>query len=345
MKTTMIKTLSSFALSATFCAVAAAQSSVTLFGTLDLNLRSVDNGRSGSQTTVSAGGLSSSVLGFRGVEDLGGGLQATFWIETGLLPDTGTSASATKFWNRRSTLGLSSNRWGELRMGRDYTATFWNMPTYDPFFTNGVGASFNILPTPNIVPVATLTRADNMLAYYLPPDLGGINGMLQYALGEGDDDNRYAGARLGYASGPWSTAIAYGKTWTNTDTHVHLTNWGASWKFSAATVMGQINHIRYGRYARTNYLVGASIPVGSHAVRVSYLTSRFKGPTAIADDASQLAIGYVHNLSRRTALYTAMSVLSNGDRGRITIPGGPAVTAAHNGLRSKGVEVGIRHTF
>ncbi|WP_159595714.1 porin [Hydrogenophaga sp. BPS33] len=341
----MKKTLSTFAVSATFCAAAAAQSSVTLFGVVDLNLRAVDNARAGSLTTVSSSGMGSSVLGFRGTEDLGGGLQASFWIETGFFPDTGASASATKFWNRRTTLGLKSTRWGELRMGRDYTATFWNMPTYDPFSTNGVGASFNILPTPNIVPVATLTRADNMLAYYLPGNLGGVDGMLQYAFGEGDDDNKYAGGRLGYAAGPLSTAIAYGKTWTRTSTHVHLTDWGASWKFSAATLMGQIIHVRYGRYARTNYLVGATIPVGANAIRVSYLTSRFKGPTAIADDAQQFAIGYVHNLSRRTVLYTTASVLSNGRNGRFVLPSGPAVTAAHNGLQSKGVEFGMRHTF
>ena len=82
-------------------------------------------------TQLGEGGMSSSRLGFRGVEDLGGGLKASFWLEGALGPDTGlggasfgNSSRTTNAYafERRSTLSLS-NQWGEVRLGRDYTPT------------------------------------------------------------------------------------------------------------------------------------------------------------------------------------------------------------------------------
>ena len=63
--------------------------------------------------------------GIRGTEDLGGGLYAGFWLESAVLPDTGAAQAA--FWGRRSTVSLGSKDYGELRLGRDYTPTFWNI--------------------------------------------------------------------------------------------------------------------------------------------------------------------------------------------------------------------------
>ena len=133
-------------------------------------------------------GMSSSRLGFRGVEDLGGGLKASFWLEMGLAPDTGRSArgdwgSGTAqrnqlVFNRRSTVSLS-NQWGELRLGRDYTATFWSWTVFDPFGTNGVGAATNLALGRTCqtalagTTYGTLVRANNMVQYILP---GGVFG-------------------------------------------------------------------------------------------------------------------------------------------------------------------------
>jgi predicted porin len=154
----MKKSVLALAVLGAFAGAASAQSSVTLFGVVDLNVMTVDNG----DRTYSMGtdGMSSSRLGFRGVEDLGGGLKASFWLEAGVAPDTGRNAGTwgngdlplagttaregnQLFFNRRSTVSLS-NQWGELRLGRDYTATFWNWTVFDPFGTNGVGAASNL---------------------------------------------------------------------------------------------------------------------------------------------------------------------------------------------------------
>ena len=123
---------------------ASAQSSVTLFGVVDATY-AYGSGSVSNKSQLTNSGYNSSRLGFRGVEDLGGGLAASFWLEGSLGNDDGSAGTnagkgGSLDFNRRSTLSLSGN-FGELRLGRDYTPTFNNVSTYDPFGTNGVGTS------------------------------------------------------------------------------------------------------------------------------------------------------------------------------------------------------------
>ena len=67
------------------------------------------------------------------------------------------------------------------------------------------------------------------------------------------------------------------------------------------------------------------------------------GNTAIdANDASQIGLGYVHTLSRRTAVYATVSRIDNHDAANFVIPGGPTLVA---GRKSTGFEMGMRHAF
>jgi predicted porin len=145
------------------CASAAAfsQSSVTVFGVVDMAARHVDNG-GGSMTSLSSSGLEKNRLGFRGIEDLGDGLKAGFWLETGFNPDTGTLFDSTRFWNRRSTVSLIG-RYGELRVGRDFTPTYQGFSTYDAFGTSGVGSADKFTSALGTA-VDTLVRADNQVS-------------------------------------------------------------------------------------------------------------------------------------------------------------------------------------
>ena len=195
----MKKSVLALAVLGAFAGAASAQSSVTMFGVVDLNLMSVDN----DERTYSMGtdGMSSSRLGFRGVEDLGGGLKAGFWLEMGLAADTGDGTATwgngsrdtnALVFNRRSTVSLS-NQWGELRLGRDYTATFWSWTVFDPFGTNGVGSATNLALGQDLstalagTTYGTLVRANNMVQYILPAGVfgPGLYGQLQMAAGEG----------------------------------------------------------------------------------------------------------------------------------------------------------------
>ena len=111
-----------------------AQSSVTLFGIVDAAY-SAGKGDKSNKTQLTNSGYNSSRLGFRGVEDLGGGMKAAFHIEGALANDNGNSSGLT--FQRRSTVSLEGGL-GEVRLGRDYTPHFWNHTVYDAFGTNGV---------------------------------------------------------------------------------------------------------------------------------------------------------------------------------------------------------------
>ena len=84
----MKKSMLALAVLGSFAGVAAAQSSVTLFGVVDLSVLRVKNS-GGSQTLMMSNSYNSNRLGFRGVEDLGGGMKAGFWLEAGMNNDTG----------------------------------------------------------------------------------------------------------------------------------------------------------------------------------------------------------------------------------------------------------------
>jgi predicted porin len=348
------------------CAASAgAQSSITVFGVMDAGVshyatKSATYGAANSlgartvtqsQTVLSPSGLSSSRLGFRGTEDLGGGLAASFWLEAPLSNDTG--GGVTNF-GRRSTLSLSGP-FGEVRLGRDYTASFWNDAVFDPMTVNGVGTNLIAVVNSNIAASRALAtggllngglsagtdsylRTSNSIGYFLPPDLGGFYGQLQYALPENTKGlgptaaattgqrGRYLGTRGGWANGAFDVALAYGEsTVADTATYkevIKTINLGASYNFGPAKLFGELSRVKddmqrlpgalnlrvSDRYNAA--LVGVTVPVGVGLIRVSYANVKFdSGSNAPNSDAStsKIALSYVHNLSKRTALYASVA--------------------------------------
>lgn len=350
----MKKSLLALAALTAFAGVASAQSSVTLFGIVDLGVRGVDNGI-GTRSTLTQDGNASSRLGFRGVEDLGGGLKAGFWIEGALGPDTGNASGQT--WQRRSTVSLMGG-FGELRLGRDYTPTFWNHTVFDPFGTNGVGSQTNLMTQQNAVQngsagggtsginvlgstSTTLVRADNTIGYFLP-SLGGLYGQVQVALGEGATGNEYMGGRIGYAAGPVNVAVAYGETKDSIGTaDLKAGNVGASFNMGFMTLMGQYHEYKAGSAKQTAYLIGVTVPLGAGTLKASYGMTNLK---PIDRDATQVAIGYVYDLSKRTAVYVHASQVDN-DAGLRFVAGGGGKTNGVGGFKSTGYELGLRHSF
>ncbi len=338
------------------------QSSVTLFGVVDVNFQrarqggvSVDRITSGSQQT--------SRLGLRGVEKIGDGLSASFWLETTLNADSGTfgttstnnqvpvpAASGGLVFDRRSTASVSMDGVGEVRLGRDYAPTFWNLSVFDPYGTVGSGNSRNVSQNTsfgNGGRTAVAIRASNAIQYFLPSTLGGVYGQVMYALGENasgtptSDDGRFIGARLGYAAGPLNAAIAAGKVKAATG-DVVIRNAGVSYDFGFAKLMGQLFYDRNNSPAGNStqgYLLGATIPVGAGYFPVSL--SQNKDKSAAARKASQWAAGYVYNLSKRTATYTTYSRIKNKNGSAVSGGGVPGVANS----TWTGLDVGIRHSF
>jgi predicted porin len=383
---------------------ASAQSSVTLFGIVDLGYKYVKGDGNGKQHLLARDGYNSSRLGFRGTEDLGGGMSASFWLEAGLNPDSGVgdattlnnqangvgptvgnlpTAGATAqsprgtqglTFNRRSTVSLAGG-WGELRLGRDYTPHFWNWTIFDPFGTQGVGSATNIINgagtgtsgltgAAGLVSVPTLVRASNSIGYFLPANLGGIYGQVMYAFGENpdtctaagvggspasacggpDDDGRHIGARIGFGSGPFNVALGYGRTEFAAGDY-KVWNLGGQWDFGMAKLLAQYSRDEFDSAAnprQRSWLIGALVPVGAGEIRASYVDTRTSGLAAGVDGARQLAFGYVHNLSKRTAVYATIARVDNRNASTLFHNGRPVTTA---GGKSDGVDIGLRHSF
>ncbi len=357
----MKKSLIALAVLAT-AGVASAQSSVTLFGIVDATLTH-GTGSISNKTQLTDSGYNSSRLGFRGTEDLGGGMSASFWLEAGLNNDNGEgdatntnnqasgtgAASAGRqglTFNRRSTVSLAGG-WGEVRLGRDYTPQFWNLTVFDPFGTNGVGTTLTNAGLSGV----TSVRASNTIGYFLPGNLGGFYGQVQYYLGENPSvpdatkkDGNGAGLRVGFANGPFNVALAVSRTKYDVG-DVQQNNIAGQWDFGVAKLMGQYVRDKnegtaLGSATGKGWLIGSLIPVGAGEIRVAY--SRYRVEVAGTEpQSSKLALGYVHNLSKRTALYATVARVNNKD-GAATALGGASTAANEN---STGYDFGIRHSF
>jgi len=413
--------------------VASAQSSVTLFGVVDAAISNYSTkstfqpttpftlpplvqpiGVKQSQTALTNSGYNSSRIGFRGTEDLGGGLAARFWLESSVGNDDG--ARGISNFNRRSTVSLSGG-FGEVRLGRDYTPSFWNDTVFDPFGTNGVGSSV-ILNVSNRLASAVgpgsvvsssdnYIRASNSIGYFLPPNLGGFYGQVMYALPETvkssgainspSSKGRYVGGRFGYANGPLDVALAYGQSQAadsatagafgqltaSQNRKLNTLNLGASYDFGPAKLFGEFSQVKdknvvgsttvlagvpffttTGQTDKYNgYLLGVTVPVGAGLIRASWSSVKYKNGAPQAfnffntnngnSSANQFAVGYVHNLSKRTALYATLSSIriKNGFNNPavmgVSTGGSPTylVGGGYAPRSATGYDFGVRHAF
>ena len=333
----------------TLSTAALAQSSVTLFGVLDLNAVNVKNGSAGTRTGLEQGALNTSRIGLRGVEDLGGGLRAGFHLEGQVNPDTGTMTGT--FWNRRSTVSLLGS-WGELRIGRDYNPSSRISYLFEPYIGTSVGTilAFTLAPDATLGSNATTAlRTNNAVAYFLPR-LGGLYGEAMIAPSEGIPGNKYLAARLGYAAGPFDVSGAYGTTDTATADDFVQWNVGLSYNFGFAKLMGMYNVHEYGAREQETAAISVAVPVGAFGeFRALYgVNKRTGGATgsgyANGDDSELVSVGFVYNLSKRTALHAFAGNIANKGGARLTVDYSTS-PAMKGGETSTGYSMGITHRF
>jgi predicted porin len=320
---------------------AVAQSSVTLFGIVDANLRYT---KASGQTLKQLGtdGLNSSRLGVRGTEDLGGGLKAGFWLEAALNPDTGT-ADATRFWGRRASVSLLGE-FGEVRLGRGKTSTRLHIDDFDPYSTTGLGdvsKVYSVLGSGS----DTLNRADNQVQYFTPGNLGGFYGSVDVAAGEGAVGKKAIGGRVGYKNGPLHVSAALENTTGVGNDKYKQFSAGAAYDFGVVRPSFNYSENKFRAAKQTIYTIAATVPLGQGQILASYTDSKANtAAEAISGvgDAKLLAVGYVYNVSKRTALYTTAAQIKNNKLGRFAVAGSPTVV---NGAKSSGFDVGVRHSF
>ena len=330
-------------------------SSVTVFGVVDATV-AFGNGDTSNKTQLTNSGYNSSRLGFKGVEDMGGGMKARFWLEAGVMNDNGAGAATNVnnqatggalagmngsqglTFNRSSWVALNGN-FGEVRLGRDYSPQFWTLTVYDPFGTNGVGTTQSLNSSAG--GVATV-RTSNSVAY-ITPSMSGFAVWAQMYFGENasnaaSQNGDGVAIRGQYDMGPLSLAAAFSKTTTGAGTDVQTTNFGVSYDMKVAQLMAHWNKdANTGAKDVVGYLVGALVPAGPGTVRVAFSSSD-NGAGAKTD---KFALGYVYDMSKRTALYGTFASLSNSGGAAQALNG--AVTPANGS--STGFDLGVRHAF
>lgn len=363
--------LSALALAMGLPLAATAQSSVTLFGVIDAGYASLHNQGAGRNSGLVSGGSSTSRIGLRGTEDLGGGMSASFWLEGQLNNDVGGGAtqSAGLDFARRSTVSLSGP-FGELRLGRDIVPTAYAHLMYDPTGNRGLiaidltAASLGGVAMPSGGPL----RNSNTVNYFLPATLGGWYGHVQYAFGEkasgttalgGSRNGNYLGARGGYKKGPLDISVALGQyaqlVRAGAAGDYTIANIGASYDFGFIKPMGLFQRERMdatGTAARFEFdtlALGLIAPAGRGNVLAT--VAKYDNRTAGSNNSYyKFGLGYVYPLSKRTSLYAQGAVIDNKGTGTMVLNGMSSSVAVPSagmtpGGRSTGYALGIKHMF
>ncbi|MGF6775323.1 porin [Paraburkholderia sp. GAS334] len=205
----MKKTLIVAGILGAFAATAEAQSSVTLYGTLDAGLVYTNNQAGHSNWQQGSGSVSNTYFGLRGSEDLGGGLHAIFTLESGFNLNNGAFSENNTMFNRQAYVGLKSDQYGQLTLGRQYDSV---VDYLAPLSAAGAGYGNNLAGHPldndnldNSFSVRNAVKYTS--ANYAGLQFGGLYGFSN-AAGQ-FSNNRAWSVGASYANGPLSVAAAY----------------------------------------------------------------------------------------------------------------------------------------
>jgi predicted porin len=339
----MKKSLLALAVLGTLAGSAVAQTNVTVYGLVDVGLIHESGRPDGQKVTELGSGIQSgSRLGFRGTEDLGGGLSAIFTIENGFQADTGTMGQGGLLYGRQAFVGLQGG-FGTVKFGRQYTPVDVMLGQIDPFANLHLGKVSNLLVR------EYAARSDNAITY-ATPSFGGFNAELMYGFGEvaGDNSaNRFVGGSVGYANGPLTARLVYQDrnpgSAAATATGLEHAVFGIKYNFGIATASFLYAQSEGTTGTATTLdaddaSIGVSVPVGAGTIMASY--TRRDDNLATNRDVNMIALGYTHALSKRTNVYTSYGNIKNRRGSAYTVGG-----ATEGGSGSKGFAVGIRHLF
>lgn len=315
-----------------FAGAASAQSNVTIYGVVDLGIANENNGgTAGSVTRLDSGNLNGSRLGFKGTEDLGGGLSAIFQLENGFSADTGALGQGGLLFGRHAWVGLTGG-FGTVKIGRQILPVYDNADIFDPFADALAGDTARMFNYSG-------NRVDNSLSYAYAAN--GFKGQITYGLGEvaGNTSGKRTLAGFGsYSNGPVQAVLTYTSiNDASGNDSAKTTLLGGNYNFGMLKLFGAYAWNKgLGTLDTRDALIGLSAPVGSAGnFMASYIrkTDKFKSNA----DANQLAIGYTHELSKRTALYTSISRTANDSLA--------SYNAGAPGGTDRLFNAGIRHKF
>jgi predicted porin len=316
----MKKTWVALAVLGAFAGVAQAQSSVTLYGIADVNLQMVDPKAGGLKSTVgvNSGHQSGSRWGFRGSEDLGGGLKGVFTLEGGYSVDNGTLGQGGRLFGRQAWAGIEGG-FGTLALGRfatlsSGTGSFDMYGFTDPFLTGFGGANL-------IFSSANALRVDNAILWR-SQKMGGfqVGAMHSFNIAASEVPDRknntyYTGVAASFGAGPFMGAVTYDiinnpAAGASDQKHLQV---GAT--FDVGIVKLHAGYAKEDNIFTSNsvgitngsdadaWMAGVTVKVGAGSLLASYQSYDNDALGGVERDLRRWGIGYSHPLSRRTNLY------------------------------------------
>lgn len=291
---------------------AAPVSSVTVYGRLDVSLDRIETDGAPRDNAVVD---NASRLGFRGTEDLGGGLKAVFGIEYGFRADTGAFASASAPL-RNAFVGVVGP-FGAVALGRLDSAN----PTGSPLYSQDMKAADPVVHDAGATAFGTdvlnaRNRVSNAVGY-MSPNFSGVTVRARAYLSGPDaseDDGKKLDVGVNYESGPVYAGIGYGKNRGNVagdsapldklDDKVQVVG---SYDFGTVRAYGILGEDRFVGTPRTKvgyWLVGGTYAEGPHVVTANLMErEKRSNPNG---ESKCFQIGYSNLLSKRTRLYALL---------------------------------------
>lgn len=335
-----------------------APSSVQLYGRLDASINSVRFSASGATPSSQRSFLSSdtSRWGIRGSEDLGGGLQAFFKLESGFNIDTGMPSNPAAYFNRETLVGLRDARYGTLILGSQFTPNIAMSLRVDPFQRAGMGASLTLFQRGGAAGILGYPAMHNNAVQYISPSFGGVVGKIMVASNEGVSPfGNPSSLALEYSNSSLYLGLVHDRLNTTgaaagqpalASVGNRVTSLGASYDLKALKLYGYLVKADVdGASGMRGGYVGVKVPVGVGEINAVYQVRNVDD--AANADARLFAVQYMHPLSKRTSVYTSVGHQSNKGRAafglwpsRTETNGGPAP-----GADVRGFQVGMRHVF
>jgi predicted porin len=354
MDMTMKKSLIAFAVLSTFAAAASAQSSVTVYGNLDISAAVYTNttAKGNKKFKLDSGELSTSRFGLKGTEEISKDLSGRFQVEAQIGVDDGTAGSANtlaapanngKFFNRRATVGLVSKSVGAVDIGRQTSLDFDAVSTFDPsnYYSSGVS-------NPNARIGGAVTRFDNAVKL-TSASLSGFVVSANYAAGEAiGNTGAYQGLSVGYTDGP--LAFVAGASQVNNAVSGQPATKGAyvvgKFAVDAFTVKATFSQTKKAADKTTVIGVGADYALDKETtLTAAFYNTKRDDVVATNDGKANEVVGLAkYALSKRTAAYTSLTYVKAGSTksGDTSLTRTLAVAGKDSAVR---LAVGVNHTF
>jgi predicted porin len=317
----MKRTLLAAALATLACGTAFAQSSVTIYGRLN---ETVERQKTGTADPVWRLFNNSSRIGFKGSEDLGGGLKAGFQIEHGFSPDTG--AAAGTFWGRQSEVNIGGG-YGLLRLGNFTSEAYFATADYISMHNHDTGTSSDAL-------YAYLGRDINKIAYRTP-SIGGLTVEGGVSLGESSGLGRTIDVAANYAIGPVQLGAGYERVDATGQKQFAIRGLYEIGSFVVGAYV-QRDENGYASGKRTTTRLTGMYTLGSSELHLNFGNAG-KYSSVANSGAKQFTVGYNYNMSKRTKLYTFYTKVDNKTAA--------SYATGIAGADFQSFALGIRHNF